>query len=147
MKNSIPKWVLGNHITPFQPTGNYDLVLGKTPANVAGPPPHLHSIFHEFFLILKGEMEFSMNGETRVFTSGQSINLPPNTVHTFRNNSDQPCEWLNVHSPKGFLKFFNMIGIDDSQENAEQESLKPEIIEKVIQLASDYDMEFQIIKP
>lgn len=136
----MAQWVLGHKIKPQQVSGDYDLVIGETPAQTPGPPPHHHNAFHEVFLVTQGEMEFMVNGTLTTVKNGESINLPPKSVHSFSNKSDAPCTWVNIHSPKGFLQFFDDMGIPDSEENAAQKSVDPQIIQKVIQTASDYDM-------
>ena len=136
----MTKWVLGHKITPQTVTGDFDLVIGETPSRVKGPPPHHHNFYHEVFLVLEGEMEFMLNGEVLVIKQGQSINLPPKTVHTFSNNSDELCKWVNIHSPKGFSKFFENLGVSEKEEQAEIKSLSPKIIQEVIKTASFYDM-------
>ena len=66
--------------------------------------------------------------------------LPVNTIHTFGNNSDQPCKWINIHSPKGFWSFFRDMGVDSEEENAVMKSVDESIIRKVMATAADYDM-------
>ena len=136
----MAKWVLGHKITPQEVTGDLDLVIGETPSGMQGPPPHFHNVYHDVFLVTEGEMEFMINGEVSVIRQGQSINLPPKTVHTFSNNADEPCKWINIHSPKGFLKFFETLGVSEKEDQAEIKSLSPKIIQKVMETASDYDM-------
>ncbi|MGI9531641.1 cupin domain-containing protein [Lutimonas sp.] len=133
-------WILGHKIDAQSVTGDYDMITGDTPAHTPGPPPHQHHKFHEVFLVTEGEMEFLVNGSPVLVQKGESINLPPDTIHTFSNNSDQSCKWVNVHSPKGFLKFFEDFGVSDTEENAATQSTNPAIIEKVLQTAADYDM-------
>ena len=62
------------------------------------------------------------------------------TIHTFYNTSDETCKWVNIHSPKGFSKFFENLGISEKEEEAEIKSLSPKIIQEVIETASLYDM-------
>ncbi len=120
--------------------GDYDLMVAETPPGVQGPPPHLHNSFKETFLIIEGEMEFFVNGDTRIVKAGESVDIPPKTLHTFTNKSDKLCKWVNIHSPKGFRDFFEQIGVPEDQENAIEKSLAPEIIDKVMSTASDFDM-------
>ncbi len=140
MHSTNTKWVLGHKVTPHDTTGDYDLMIAETPAKVQGPPPHLHNSFQESFLIIEGEMEFMVNGDTMVVRAGESVDIPPKTLHTFANKSDRPCKWVNIHSPKGFRNFFEQIGVPESEENAIDKSLAPEIIDKVITTAAEYDM-------
>ncbi|PQB03802.1 cupin domain-containing protein [Aureitalea marina] len=140
MKQSITHWVLGHKVTPYDTTGNYDLMMAETPPHVPGPPPHSHHHMEESFLILEGEMEFIINGAIRTVTAGQSVDLPPNTMHTFSNKTDKPCKWINIHSPKGFRDFFETLGIPEGEQDAQSRSVSQEIIQQVIQTAADYDM-------
>jgi len=133
-------WVLGHKIIKHNPSGNFDLVEGLTPANVPGPPPHYHAGFNEVFVVLEGKMEFMVNGETIIAKTGDSVDLPPNTVHTFNNASDEPCRWLNIHSPKGFLSFFESFGVNTDEEKAFEKSVHEKIIQQVMEQAGDYDM-------
>ena len=134
------KWVLGHKVTLHDTSGDYDLMVAETPPMVPGPPPHEHNSYKESFLITEGEMEFFINGETKIVRAGETVDIPPNTVHTFGNKSDQPCKWVNIHSPKGFRSFFESLGVSEDEENAREKSLAPEIIQKVIATAQDYDM-------
>jgi len=144
MNSSNTKWVLGNKITSHETTGDYDLMIAETPLKVPGPPPHLHDSLKESFLIVEGEMQFIINGTTTIVKAGESVDIPPNTVHTFANVSDQPCKFVNIHSPKGFKRFFEELGIPEDEENAVEKSIAPEVIDKVMASAADYDMVFKV---
>lgn len=144
MKQPIAKWVLGHKVTPYFTSGDYDLMMGETPARVQGPPPHLHYNYKESFLIVEGEMVFMVNGELITAKAGEAVDLPPNTLHTFDNKSDQPCKWINIHSPKGFSEFFEKMGIPVTEPNARKRSLAPELIQEVIKTAKDFDMNIEI---
>ncbi|MBT8285838.1 MAG: cupin domain-containing protein [Flavobacteriaceae bacterium] len=133
-------WVLGHQIQPQQITGDYDLVNGETPPKTEGPPPHMHKGFHEVFIVTEGEMSFLIDGQPRTAKKGDVINLQPETVHTFSNETDQPCKWINIHSPKGFLAFFKEFGVTSDIEDARQRSVAPSIIGDVIRKAADHDM-------
>ena len=136
-------WGLGHKITPHDTSGDYDLMVAETPPNVPGPPPHLHNAYKESFLIIEGELEFFVNGKTQVVKAGESVDIPPKTLHTFNNKTNETCKWINIHSPKGFRTFFNELGVPDTEANAVEKSVAPEVIQKVIQTASDYDMIIQ----
>ena len=136
----MTKWVLGHRITTHEVTGDYDMVFGETPSNTDGPPPHHHNFYHEVFIITEGSMEFIVNGETNTLRKGDTINIPPQSIHTFSNTSEEPCKWINIHSPKGFLRFFDSLGIPEDEQNARKNSLAPGIIQKVIETAPKYDM-------
>jgi len=114
--------------------------MGETPAGTPGPPPHHHENLSEVFIVTEGQMDFVVNGDKKTIKAGEVVDLPVNTIHTFGNNSDQPCKWINIHSPKGFWSFFKDMGIDSNEENAVMKSVDESIINKVMATAADYDM-------
>ena len=140
MNANNTKWVLGHKVTSYDTTGDYDLMMAETPPNMQGPPPHSHASYKEIFLIVEGEMEFFVNGAKTVKKAGESLDVAPGTLHTFSNTSEAPCKWINIHSPKGLYKFFETFGVPTEEENAASKSLHPEIIQKVLATAADFDM-------
>lgn len=139
MNNDI-KWVLGHKFIPHPTSGDFDMAVFETPAQTDGPPPHSHNTYQEAFLILEGELEFFINGKIKTIKAGESVDVTPGTLHTFNNRSLHPCKWLNIHSPKGFYKFFDEVGVPFEEEDALKKSLDSEVIEKVISTAGDFDM-------
>lgn len=144
MKKNSNLWVLGHKISPVKVSGNYDMVIGETAPNIPGPPPHFHSELNELFMVLEGEMEFLINGALKKVRQGESVDLPPNVVHTFKNAGTSTCKWINIHSPKGFLSFFEEMGIPESESEAMKKSVDESIINKVMQTAADYDMHIKL---
>jgi quercetin dioxygenase-like cupin family protein len=76
----------------------------------AARPPHRHD-FEEMFSLLEGEIEFTFRGVRTVAAAGETINVPANAPHVFRNASDQPARLLCLCSPAGQEEFFKEIGI------------------------------------
>ena len=120
------------------------MVVGETPPNVPGPPPHFHSALSEVFMVIEGEMEFAINGKVKILKQGESVDLPPNVVHTFKNGGSSTCKWVNIHSPKGFLSFFKEMGVPATESEAMKKSIDESIISKVMQTAADYDMHIKL---
>lgn len=137
-------WVLGHQISPVEVSGNYDMVVGETAPNVPGPPPHFHSAMNELFMVVEGEMEFVINGEVKLLKQGESVDLPPHVVHTFKNAGSSTCKWINIHSPKGFLSFFEDMGVPATESEAMKKSIDERIINKVMQTAAEYDMHIKL---
>lgn len=131
---------LGHTLALQAPTGDYDLFEGLSMPQVPGPPPHYHAHYHELFHVVDGQLEFLVNGQTVLVPAGESIDLPPHTVHTFRAVGETPCRFLNVHSPKGFQAFFEEFGVDAAQENAFAASVDAQIIQQVLERAASFDM-------
>ncbi|MFN3195696.1 MAG: cupin domain-containing protein [Chlorobiota bacterium] len=144
MKNNNKLCVLGHKISPIEVSGNYDMVIGETDPNIPGPPPHFHSGLNEMFMVLEGEMEFVVDGESKKVRQGESIDFPPNVVHTFKNNGETTCKWVNIHSPKGFLSFFKDMGIPENESEAMKKSVDEGIIKRVMETAQNYDMHIKV---
>jgi quercetin dioxygenase-like cupin family protein len=74
-----------------------------------GPPPHRHD-FEETFRVLEGEIEFTFRGETAVARAGETLNIPANAPHRFRNASERPARMLCICAPAGQEEFFLAVG-------------------------------------
>ena len=48
-----------------------------------GPPPHYHE-WEESFYVLKGNIEFTADGETHICEPGTLVYIPGGTVHGFK---------------------------------------------------------------
>ncbi|MCA0870611.1 cupin domain-containing protein [Seohaeicola saemankumensis] len=71
-----------------------------------GPPRHIHADADETFVLLSGEAEFWLDGESFVRTVGQAVFVPRGKEHTFRVIGDQPSRHLVILTPGGFEGFF-----------------------------------------
>src|ERR1700704_6563159 len=89
--------------------GRYTLIDMHVPPG-GGPPPHRHD-FEEMFTILDGEIELTFRGGSAVATAGETINVPANAPHVFRNVSERPARLLCLCSPAGQEKFFKQVGV------------------------------------
>lgn len=74
-----------------------------------GPPPHRHD-FEEMFSLLEGEVELTFRGETILARAGETINVPANAPHAFRNIGDRPARLLCLCAPAGQDEFFLEVG-------------------------------------
>lgn len=89
--------------------GQYCLIDMHIPPG-GGPPPHRHD-FEESFIVLEGEIEATFRGEKSVARAGQTIHIPANAPHQFRNASDKPAHLLCICSPAGQEEFFATVGV------------------------------------
>jgi mannose-6-phosphate isomerase-like protein (cupin superfamily) len=57
-----------------------------------GPVPQIHShdLGGETFVVMQGDIEFTVDGESVVAHQGQAIYVPPRTTHAVRAVGDQP---------------------------------------------------------
>ncbi|GAA5178520.1 hypothetical protein GCM10023322_05880 [Rugosimonospora acidiphila] len=95
-------------VTGEQTAGRYCLIDMRVPPG-GGPAPHRHD-FEEMFTLLDGAVEFTFRGERTVVRAGETINIPANAPHFFRNASHEPARMLCMCTPSGQDEFFLRIG-------------------------------------
>jgi quercetin dioxygenase-like cupin family protein len=74
-----------------------------------GPPPHRHD-FEEAFTLLEGQVEAVFRGEKTIIRAGETVNIPANAPHSFRNVSDGTVRMLCICAPAGQDAFFMEVG-------------------------------------
>jgi quercetin dioxygenase-like cupin family protein len=75
-----------------------------------GPPPHRHD-FEETFSVLEGEIEATFRGTKMLVRAGETIHIPANAPHQFRNASAEAARLLCICSPAGQEEFFLEVGV------------------------------------
>ena len=112
-----------------------------------GPPPHRHD-FEEMFTLSEGELELMFRGEKKTVKAGETVNIPRNAPHSFKNVSDKPAKMLCVCSPAGqddfFLEVGDLVESKDSKPPELSEQEKKERMNKSKKLASKYKTEILI---
>ncbi|HEY1575331.1 MAG TPA: cupin domain-containing protein [Pseudonocardiaceae bacterium] len=88
--------------------GRYTLIDMHIPPG-GGPPPHRHD-FEEMFTVLDGEVEATFRGQTLTLRAGETINVPANAPHAFRNVGGRPTRLLCMCAPAGQDEFFTLVG-------------------------------------
>ncbi len=88
--------------------GRYTLIDMHVPPG-GGPPPHRHD-FEEMFTVLDGEVEVTFRGESITARAGETINVPANAPHGFRNAGRAPSRLLCLCAPAGQDEFFTLVG-------------------------------------
>ncbi|MDG2094913.1 MAG: cupin domain-containing protein [Phycisphaerales bacterium] len=56
-------------------------------------PRHQHDYEHEVFIV-EGSCEAECSGETRIVGAGDTLLVPANELHQFRNHTDEPMRFL-----------------------------------------------------
>jgi quercetin dioxygenase-like cupin family protein len=77
--------VVGEHITVLasgEATGGYEIFLQRGPEG-SGPPPHSHP-WDESFYVVRGEIAFGIDDDSKTASPGTLVHLPAGTVHWFR---------------------------------------------------------------
>lgn len=87
-----------------QTDGQYCLIDMRVPPG-GGPPPHRHD-FEELFIVQEGQIEFTFRGETVAVRAGETVNIPANAPHFFRNTADTPARMLCMCTPAGQDEYF-----------------------------------------
>jgi mannose-6-phosphate isomerase-like protein (cupin superfamily) len=64
-----------------------------------GPPKHFHPRQDESWNVLEGELSVFVDDGWRTLGEGQSLSIPPDTVHTLRNRSGGLVRFRDVHEP------------------------------------------------
>ncbi len=109
-----------------------------------GPPPHRHD-FEETFIVLEGEIEAVFRGEESVIKAGETVHIPANAPHQFKNNGTQPVRLLCICAPSGQEEFFAKVGKSVASKTTVPPALsgeeQAEFIDKVKQLAPQYRTE------
>jgi quercetin dioxygenase-like cupin family protein len=75
-----------------------------------GPPPHRHD-FEETFSVLEGELEATFRGTGVLVRAGDTIHIPANAPHQFRNASTKAARLMCICSPAGQEEFFLEVGV------------------------------------
>ena len=64
-----------------------------------GPPKHFHPRQDESWKVIEGELALFVEDGWRTVGAGESLSIPPNTIHTFRNRSSGDVRFRDIHEP------------------------------------------------
>jgi len=122
--------------------GTYAMIDALIPPG-GGPPPHIHSREEESFFVLEGEITFRLDGEPTVAGPNTFLNMPIGSLHSFKNESDQPARMLITLAPAGLEKMF----LETGRRLADGEEPQPpteEEIHKLLEVAPRYGVEIRL---
>jgi uncharacterized cupin superfamily protein len=60
--------------------------------------------------VLKGDVRLNLRGQSHVARAGETVNVPANAPHSFRNASDRPARLLCMCIPPEQEEFFTAVG-------------------------------------
>ncbi|SHI38359.1 cupin domain-containing protein [Wenxinia saemankumensis] len=120
-------------LAPEESGGAMSIVDSVSPAR-SGPPRHVHHAEDECFVVLSGQVEFWLEGESFVRGPGETAFIPRGREHTYRVVSDIPSRHLVILTPGGFEGFF--------RDMAEGRYRIPEDMEAVIESAKRHNLDF-----
>jgi uncharacterized cupin superfamily protein len=72
---------------------------------------HLGVVGDTYTILLKSEIEVTFRGAKSVVRTGETVNIPANAPHAFRNRSERPARLLCLCSPAGQGEFFMAVGV------------------------------------
>lgn len=102
--------VLGDSITlqltADQTGGKYSVAEFATPGGV-GQPPHTHD-WDETYLVLEGELNLNINGESTIVSSGETHQVKGGTVHA-PIPAGEFCRYVMVGQPGGVESVFKAL--------------------------------------
>jgi len=95
---------------PDEVADRYCLVEGVVPPGLGAPPNH-HAGETESFVVLEGEVEFMVAGETIHARAGDSVRIPDGAVHAFTATGPAPARLMIVNAPgRMHAGFFTELG-------------------------------------
>jgi quercetin dioxygenase-like cupin family protein len=110
------------------------------------PPAHYHPYQEEKFKIISGELTVKLNGNLKVYTTGEILSVPNNTVHSMWNQSGSTTvvHWHVTPALDTEYFFETMMGL--AEEGKTNKEGVPGILQIAL-LANKYANIFRFSKP
>ncbi|MBN3872361.1 quercetin 2,3-dioxygenase [Nostoc sp. JL33] len=124
-------------VTSEQTDGKYAL-FEVVLAPQLGPPPHIHSREDEAFYIQEGSIEFYLDEQTVVATSGTFLHSPKGQLHSFKNIGSVPAKMLIWATPGGLEKFFAQVGTKVENSSVPPLPITQDVIDRILATAPEY---------
>ena len=124
--------------------GRFALIDMQIPAG-GGPPPHRHT-FEECFHVLEGSVDVTLRDQPPVrLEAGETVNIPANAPHSFRNGADVPARLLCTAVPAGLEAYFAEFGDRVKSRTSPPPDLSDEEkqarLRRAVAVAPDFGME------
>lgn len=118
--------------TAAESNGTFFLSETTVQPGFPGPPPHVHERLVDMFYVLEGVLTVRLGDEEHQARPGSFVCASPGTVHTFRNDSDEPVRFLNFNTPSGWEDYMRDLA-------AAFDAGTPPTSERIGEIASRYD--------
>jgi len=79
-----------------------------------GPIPHIQTREHEGIYVIEGQITFKVDKQRIEAKPGTFVNVPPNVLHSFKNETNETAKLIIVLSPPGMEQFFVETGLEIS---------------------------------
>jgi mannose-6-phosphate isomerase-like protein (cupin superfamily) len=109
-----------------------------------GPPPHVHSREEEGFYVLEGQVSFYLGAERIVATAGTCVNVPVGSLHSFKNESQQPAKMLITVAPAGLELMMFEVGRPLPPGATSAPPPSPDEIARLLAAAPRYGIDIQL---
>jgi quercetin dioxygenase-like cupin family protein len=123
--------------------GTYSFIEAKVFPG-GGPISHIQTREHEGFYVVEGQIIFNVDGQRIEAKPGTFVNIPPNVLHSFKNETNENAKMIIVLSPAGLEQFFVEAGLEVSNNSVKPPPLTDEEKQKLVSLASKYGMEIRL---
>lgn len=126
-------FVLGESLRPLltNAMGSSIEIFDTSGPAGGGPPPHHHP-WEEIYVVLDGELEVSVDGETHVLGKGGVAHVSAGTVHGYRNVTE--CHFLTIVGTGNASKFFAQV--------ASEVEMDPPDLPGIIRVAGEHGVTF-----
>jgi quercetin dioxygenase-like cupin family protein len=108
-----------------------------------GPIPHIQTREHEGFYIIEGQLTFYVDGQRFEAKPGAFVNVPPNVLHGFKNETDETAKMIIVLSPAGMEHLFVEVGLESTSNSTRPPQFSDAQKQKLARLATKYGMEIR----
>jgi quercetin dioxygenase-like cupin family protein len=124
-----------------QTNRTYSIVEGRISPG-GGSPSHIQTREYMGYYILDGELVFDIEGKQVISKAGTVINIPPNVIRSFKNNTDNVVRVLIMIAPAGMEKLFEEVGTEVFDINiAKTSSSSDEEKKRLIEISKKYGVE------
>jgi mannose-6-phosphate isomerase-like protein (cupin superfamily) len=93
--------------------------------------------------IIEGQIIFYVDEQRIEAKPGTFVNIPPNVLHSFKNETYEIAKLIIVLSPAGMDQLFVEVGLEISNNNVMPPPFNNEQKQKLASLASKYGMEIR----
>ena len=87
-------------------------------------PTHYHTKHFETFILLSGNAEWTVNGETHKMKAGDAVYIPANAFHSAKTLGDKPAHFVLIYSHGDYVAH-----LEREAEYTEEERQDPKIKE------------------
>jgi quercetin dioxygenase-like cupin family protein len=100
-----------------------------------GPPLHIHSVQHETFHVLEGELTVKVGDELVEAKAGDFLFVPKGVVHTYVNLRQERARAVGIFAPGGFDKFLEEL-------HTYQKTASPPDLAKIREISAKHNQVF-----